>query len=62
MNVALAKTETGRAVNSVFTVARDRLPGSGKVADVRRQAFEAYERAACRTAGSRNGNIPTCAR
>jgi Fe-S cluster assembly protein SufD len=45
MNVALAKTETGQAVNSVFTVARDRLPGSGKVADMRRQAFEAFERA-----------------
>ena len=45
MNVALAKTETGRAVTSVFTVARDRLPGSGKIADMRRQAFEAFERA-----------------
>jgi Fe-S cluster assembly protein SufD len=44
MNVALAKTETGRAVDSLFTVARDRLPGTGKVADVRRQAFEAYGR------------------
>jgi Fe-S cluster assembly protein SufD len=45
MNVALAKTETGRAVTSVFTVARDRLPGTGKVADARRQAFEMFERA-----------------
>src|ERR1700761_4876468 len=45
MNVALAKTETGRAVTSVFTLACDRLPGSGKVAVVRRQAFEAFERA-----------------
>ena len=45
MNVALAKTEIGRAVNSVFTDARERLPGSGEVADVRRQAFEAFERA-----------------
>ncbi len=45
MNVALAKTDMGRAVNSVFTVARDRLPGSGKVADMRRQAFEVFERA-----------------
>ncbi len=44
MNVILAKTETGRAVDSLFTVSRDRLPGTGKVADVRRQAFEAYER------------------
>ncbi len=45
MNVALAKTETGQAVTSVFTLAGERLPGSGKVADVRRQAFEAFERA-----------------
>jgi Fe-S cluster assembly protein SufD len=44
MNVALAKTETGRALASVFAAARDRLPGAGKVADVRRQAFEAFER------------------
>jgi Fe-S cluster assembly protein SufD len=45
MNIALAKTETGRAVSNVFDVARGRLPGAGKVADVRHQAFEAYERA-----------------
>src|SRR6201995_5250167 len=45
MNVALAKTEAERAVNSVFTVARERLPGSGKVMDARRQAFEVFERA-----------------
>jgi Fe-S cluster assembly protein SufD len=44
MNVALAKTDTGRALSDVFTVARDRLPGAGKVADIRQQAFEAYER------------------
>jgi Fe-S cluster assembly protein SufD len=44
MNVALAKTETGRAVNSVFAVARERLPGLDKVADARRLAFEAFER------------------
>jgi Fe-S cluster assembly protein SufD len=44
MNIALAKTETGRAVESVFSAARDRLPGAGKVAETRRQAFEAYER------------------
>jgi len=31
-------------MDSIFTVARDRLPGTGKVADVRRQAFEAYDR------------------
>jgi Fe-S cluster assembly protein SufD len=45
MNVALAKTETGRALGDFFAVARDRLPGAGKVADSRRQAFEAWERA-----------------
>jgi Fe-S cluster assembly protein SufD len=45
MNVAMAKTETGRALSDAFAVARDRLPGAGKVADARRQAFEAYERA-----------------
>ncbi|MGA7994663.1 MAG: Fe-S cluster assembly protein SufD [Bradyrhizobium sp.] len=45
MNVALAKTETGRALSDAFALARDRLPGSGKVSEARQQAFEAYERA-----------------
>jgi Fe-S cluster assembly protein SufD len=45
MNVAVAKTETGRALSDAFAVARDRLPGAGKVADARQQAFEAYQRA-----------------
>jgi Fe-S cluster assembly protein SufD len=45
MNVALAKTETGLALSDAFAIARDRLPGAGKAADLRRQAFEAYERA-----------------
>lgn len=44
MNVALAKNETGRALSDSFAVARDRLPGAGKVAEARRAAFEAYER------------------
>src|SRR5882724_2752444 len=44
MNVVLAKTETGQALSEVFAIARDRLPGAGKVAELRRQAFEAYER------------------
>ena len=44
MNVVLAKTGTGRVVDSLFTVARDRLPGTGEVPELRRQAFEAYER------------------
>jgi Fe-S cluster assembly protein SufD len=45
MNVVVAKTETGRALSDSFAVARDRLPGAGKIVDLRRQAFEAYERA-----------------
>ena len=44
MNVVLAKTETAHATSDILAVARDRLPGAGKVADLRRQAFEAYER------------------
>ncbi|MEO6841094.1 MAG: Fe-S cluster assembly protein SufD [Bradyrhizobium sp.] len=44
MNLALAKTDTGRALSDIFAVARDRLPGTGKIADARRQAFESYER------------------
>jgi Fe-S cluster assembly protein SufD len=43
MNLALAKNETGRALNDSFAVARDRLPGTGKVAEARSTAFEAYE-------------------
>ena len=43
MNVVLAKTETGRALSDIFAVARGRLPGAGEVADLRRQASEAYE-------------------
>ncbi len=45
MNVALAKTETGRALSDFFAVARDRLPGAGKLRDHRQQAIEVYERA-----------------
>jgi Fe-S cluster assembly protein SufD len=45
MNVVLAKTETGHALSDLFAIARDRLPGAGKVAVARQQAFEAYERA-----------------
>jgi Fe-S cluster assembly protein SufD len=44
MNLAVAKTETGRALSDAFAIARDRLPGAGKVADARQLAFEAYER------------------
>src|ERR1700688_2354074 len=45
MNVVLAKTETGRALSDIFASAGGRLSGAGKVAELRRQAFEAYERA-----------------
>ncbi len=45
MDLALAKTDRGRAVSSIFSDARDRLPGAGRVAEVRREAFEAFERA-----------------
>jgi Fe-S cluster assembly protein SufD len=44
MNVALAKTDTGRALSDAFAAARERLPGAGKVADLRQQALDAYER------------------
>src|SRR5882672_10367523 len=43
MNVALAKTGTERAPSDIFAVARDRLPGAGRIAEARRRAFEAYE-------------------
>src|SRR4029079_6667192 len=38
------KNETGRALSDSFAVARDRLPGTGRVAEARSAAFEAYER------------------
>jgi Fe-S cluster assembly protein SufD len=44
MNLALAKNETGRALSDSFAVVRDRLPGTGKVAEARSAAFEAYDR------------------
>jgi Fe-S cluster assembly protein SufD len=43
MNVALAKTGTERAPSDIFAIARDRLPGAGKIAEARRRACEAYE-------------------
>jgi Fe-S cluster assembly protein SufD len=45
MNVVLARTETATAMKSLFTASRDRLPGTGKVTEIRRLAFEAFERA-----------------
>ena len=43
MNVALVKNDSGTA-NSVFSAVQGRLPGIGKAADVRREAFAAFER------------------
>jgi Fe-S cluster assembly protein SufD len=43
MNVALAKVETGHALGEAFAVARARLPGTAKVADIREKAYAAYE-------------------
>src|SRR6202451_500980 len=47
MNVALVRTDakTETALSDAFAIARDRLPGAGQVAEIRQQAFEAYERA-----------------
>jgi Fe-S cluster assembly protein SufD len=42
MNLVLAKTDM---LNDVFSVARDRLPGTDGVAEARRQAFEIFARA-----------------
>ena len=39
MNLALAKNETGRALSDSFAIARDRLPGTGLVAEARSAAF-----------------------
>ena len=44
MNVALVKTDKSRAGSDLFALARDRLPGTGKVAEVREQAFATFER------------------
>jgi Fe-S cluster assembly protein SufD len=45
MNVALVKNETGSALSDSFAIARDRLPGTGKVAVAREAAFAAYAQA-----------------
>ena len=45
MNVALVKNETGSALSDSFAIARDRLPGAGKVAAARGAAFDAYAQA-----------------
>ncbi|MBA2402192.1 MAG: Fe-S cluster assembly protein SufD [Bradyrhizobium sp.] len=45
MNVALVKNETGSALSDSFAIARDRLPGTGKVVGAREAAFAAYAQA-----------------
>ncbi len=44
MNVAVAKTGTERRLSDAFALARGRLPGDGRVAEVRQAAIETYER------------------
>ncbi|WP_316159846.1 Fe-S cluster assembly protein SufD [Bradyrhizobium sp. SZCCHNRI20481] len=44
MNVALVKNDSGPAASSLLSAALGRLPGIGKVADIRREAFAAFER------------------
>ncbi len=44
MNVALVKNDTGTAASGLFADAEGRLPGTGKVADIRRAAFANFER------------------
>ena len=44
MNVAIAKVDPGRALSDAFTLAGDRLPGGGEIGELRREAFESYER------------------
>jgi Fe-S cluster assembly protein SufD len=45
MNVVIAKSETEPALRSILAIPRGRLPGYGRVAEARRQAFGAYEHA-----------------
>ena len=61
MNVVLAKTETAHATSDILAVARDRLPGAGKVADLRRRRWRPMSAWGCRTGGSKTGNTPICA-
>jgi Fe-S cluster assembly protein SufD len=44
MNVALARTDTGRALEAAFATARERLPSAGRAAELRQQALESFER------------------
>jgi len=58
MNVALAKTGTERAPSDIFAVARDRLPGTGRIAEAGGRRSRLTSAPAFRTGGSRNGNTP----
>jgi Fe-S cluster assembly protein SufD len=44
MNVALVKTDKSRTGSDLFALSRARLPGTGKVAELRAQAFATFER------------------
>jgi Fe-S cluster assembly protein SufD len=44
MNVALVKSNTERSLGDLFAVARNRLPGSGTVAEARQAAFDDFAR------------------
>ena len=39
MNLALAKTDTARALGDIFAAARNRLPGAGPVAEARKRGL-----------------------
>jgi Fe-S cluster assembly protein SufD len=45
MNVVLAKVDTEHPLRNILRIPRGRLPGFGRVAEIRRQAFDAYEQA-----------------
>jgi Fe-S cluster assembly protein SufD len=45
MNLVLAKTDTEHPLWNILRIPRGRLPGAGKVAEVRREAFDAYANA-----------------
>jgi Fe-S cluster assembly protein SufD len=44
MNVALVKTDKSRTGSDLFTLSRARLPGTGRIAEARAQAFATFER------------------
>lgn len=44
MNLALAKTTTGSALDGSFAAAREQLPGAGRVVETRQRAFDEFSR------------------